>query len=343
MTRRQVVIGLWIVSVLCLTGGLESFQKQKTLRIAFYNTENFFDTKNDSLTNDEEFTPEGAMHWTNKRYKAKLQNIYKTILALGSEDPPDIIGLCEIENKNVLLDLVLGTPLTIFGYHIVHSDSPDKRGIDVGLLYNPAHVRLLKSHYNPVIYPGLHTRQILYCKFLVSGDTLHVFVNHWPSRSAGQLKTEDYRLAAAKKLRNLTDSLFRLKPTSKIIIMGDLNDEPDDPSITKNLGAVKPDKIPANGKLYNLSRPPDNAEYKGTVKYKAEWAIFDQFIVSGNMLKKDRGWHTFTAGYHIFGQPFLLVKDDKYNGYKPNRTYYGYKYHGGFSDHLPVYLDLVNE
>ncbi len=339
MIRKFTVTCLLLL--LYIGAGLQLPQKQKTCRIAFYNTENFFDTKDDSLTADEEFTPDGARHWTSKRYHTKLENTYKTILAMGTLNPPHVVGLCEIENKKVLLDLVNHTPLAKFGYRIIHSDSPDKRGIDVAVIYDPSRATLLKSRYNPVKYPGLHTRQILYCKFLMEGDTLHIFVNHWPSRSAGQLNTEDYREAAATKLKSLTDSIFRLKVNSRIIIMGDLNDTPGDKSITKVLGVSQPPKEPASGKLYNMSQASEHGNFNGTVKYKSEWAIFDQFIVSGNMLKKHKGLYTFPGGYHIFGEPYLLEKDEKYNGYKPNRTYNGYKYHGGYSDHLPVYLDLL--
>jgi len=314
--------------------------KTAACRIAFYNTENFFDTHNDSLKEDDEFTPAGSRHWNEKRYKVKLENLYKTVLALGSIAPPEIIGLCEIENKKVMIDLVDHTPISKFKYRIIHSDSPDKRGIDVAMIYNPARVNLLKSRYYGIQYRGLTTREILYSKFLVAGDTLHVFVNHWPSRSGGQLETDAFRKAAAAKLRTLTDSLFRLNADARIVITGDFNDEPGDASVSFTLGAKTGSGAPVAGKLYNLSKSPTDTDFKGTLKYKGEWTVFDQVIVSGSMLKKTRGLYTFPDGYHIFGQSFLLTLDEQYNGFKPNRTYNGYQYNGGYSDHLPVYLDL---
>jgi len=313
--------------------------KQQFL-VMFYNTENLFDTYNDSLTGDDDFTPAGSLHWTYKRYSLKLNNLYKTIVAVGGWTPPDMIGLCEVENRAVLLDLVNNTPLSKFPYRIVHADSPDKRGIDVALLYNSATVQLIQSNYFNIGKPGLFTRDILYCKAIVKGKVCHFFFNHWPSRSTGQLETEPNRIAAATRLRLITDSLFAAETPARIIILGDLNDEPGDKSLTDHLRASVQLSDPQPAALYNLTRAPVKGMYKGSLKYQGTWNIFDQVIVSGSLLLDAGDLQIISEGYRIFGESFLLEPDEQYTGYKPFRTYNGFRYQGGFSDHLPVYVRL---
>jgi predicted extracellular nuclease len=313
---------------------------QPHFRVMFYNAENFFDTRNDSLTADDEFTPYGARHWNSARYHTKLNNLYKTIIALGAWQAPDIIGICEIENRYVLDDLLNHTPLSKYAYRIIQANSPDKRGIDVALLYNSETVTLMHSGYFNVGKKGLYTRDILYFKALLARDTCHFFMNHWPSRSAGQLETEADRMAASARLRTLVDSLFNLKPAARILIMGDFNDEPGDESLTRTLQAETNLVSPIPGHLYNLSTIPPDARFKGTVKFRGQWTLFDQAIVSGGLLNASHGIYIGPGDYHIFGSAFLLMPDEQYNGFKPYRTYNGYKYQGGFSDHLPVYVDL---
>ena len=310
-------------------------------RIVFYNAENFFDTRNDSLTADDEFTPGGGRHWNYPKYKSKLNNLYKTFIALGNWNPPDMIGICEVENKQVLTDLVNNTPLSKCNYRIIHANSPDKRGIDVAVLYNSERVNILQSLYFGVGKAGLFTRDILYCKVRLGNDTCHFFFNHWPSRSAGQLETEPDRLAAASRLRSIVDSLFHECRESKIVIMGDFNDEPWDMSLSQRLQAKTDTRNTHSDYLYNLSRAPESGKLKGTVKFRGEWTLFDQVIVSGSLLKSVKGVQVHPDDYHIFGESFLLEPDEQYNGFKPFRTYNGYKYQGGFSDHLPVYLDIT--
>jgi len=313
---------------------------QMHYRIMFYNTENLFDTRNDSVTADDEFTPQGDMHWNNNRYTAKLNNLYKTIIALGGWQPPDIIGVCEIENCVVLSDLLNLTPLSKFPYRIIHDDSPDRRGIDVALLYNSETVRFLQSKYFNINKPGLFTREILYFKALIHRDTCHFLINHWPSRSAGQLRTETDRLSAALRLRSIVDSLFQARPNAKIIITGDFNDEPQDESLSVCLSAGTDPGEAHSAVLYNLSIAPASGKFRGTVKFRGQWNLFDQVIVSGTLLQTKPGLWVLPSGYRIFGPSFLLTEDDQYNGFKPFRTYNGYNYQGGFSDHLPVYIDL---
>jgi endonuclease/exonuclease/phosphatase family metal-dependent hydrolase len=309
-------------------------------RIVFYNTENFFDTRNDSLTADDEFTPAGGRHWNYSKYKSKLNNLYKIFIALGNWNPPDLIGICEVENKQVLTDLVNYTPLSKYNYRIIHENSPDKRGIDVAILYNSDRIKVLQSRYFGIGKAGLFTRDILYCNALLGEDTCHFLINHWPSRSGGQLETEPDRLAAATRLRSIADSLFHVYRKSKILIMGDFNDEPWDMTLSQILQAKTDTRNAHSDYLYNLSRAPESGKIKGTVKFRGEWTLFDQVIASGSLLASSKGLHVQPADYHIFSESFLLEPDEQYNGFKPFRTYNGYKFQGGFSDHLPVYVDL---
>lgn len=339
------VAGLLAIICSCFTlNGLKTQPlpvDQFNYRIVFYNTENFFDTRNDSLTADDEFTPAGSRHWNYSKYKSKVNNLYKTFIALGNWNPPDVIGVCEVENKQVLTDLVNNTPLSKFNYRIIHANSPDKRGIDVAILYNGDRVHVLQSRYFGIGKTGLFTRDILYCSARMGNDTCHFFVNHWPSRSGGQLETEPDRMAAASRLRSILDSLFQDIGREKIVIMGDLNDEPWDMSLTQRLLAKTDSRNIQSDYLYNLSRAPESGKLKGTVKFRGEWTLFDQVIVSGSLLKSTNGLYVQPGDYHIFGESFLLVPDEQYNGFKPYRTYNGYQYQGGFSDHLPVYLDMT--
>lgn len=309
-------------------------------RIVFYNTENFFDTLNDSLTADDEFTPDGTRHWNYPKYKSKLISLYKTFIALGNWNPPDLIGICEVENKRVLTDLVNNTPLSKYNYRIIHANSPDRRGIDVAIIYNSKRVNVVQYRYFGIGKAGLFTRDILYCKAGLGNDTCHFLVNHWPSRSAGQIETEPDRLAASLRLKSIVDSLFHICSNAKIVIMGDFNDEPRDMSLSQILQAKTDIRNVQTDYLYNLSIAPGSGKLKGTVKFRGEWTLFDQVIVSGSLLGSLNGLHVQPGNYHIFGESFLLKPDEQYNGFKPFRTYNGFQYQGGFSDHLPVYIDI---
>ncbi|HJZ40994.1 MAG TPA: endonuclease/exonuclease/phosphatase family protein [Bacteroidales bacterium] len=321
-----------------LPGGAES----REFKIMFYNVENLFDPANDSLTGDDDFTPSGDLHWTYKRYYSKINKLYKVITALGGWQPPDIIGLCEVENKKVLLDMIHNTPLSKFPYDIIHYNSPDKRGIDVALLYNRKTIRLLSSKKISLRKNGLFTRDILHVKAILHKDTCHFLVNHWPSRSAGQIETEGDRNKAALLLKSFTDSLFAKNMNASIIIMGDFNDEPVDESLSGKLMARTNMHDPKPGFLYNVSVAPSAGNYRGTLKYRGQWNLFDQIIVSGSLLYTSNGLRVQANGYKIFGESFLLIGDEQYTGFKPFRTYNGFRYQGGFSDHLPVYVVVTS-
>jgi hypothetical protein len=311
-------------------------------RCMFYNTENLFDPFDDPLTADEEFTPGGKMHWTFARYRAKIQNIYKVIVAAGLNQPPDIIGLCEVENASVLHALLSNTALSAFHYKMIHRNSADRRGIDVALIYNAGRVKCIHSEFLVVNKPGLFTRDILLFKGLIEKDTCFIFVNHWPSRSEGQMETEGNRIAAAKRLKQAADSILQYNRHARILIMGDFNDEPDDVSLRETLQALHPTVKPVPGCLYNLSRSPEQGKARGTLKFQGYWNLFDQIIVSDEWLSARHGLYIEPEGFRVFSMSFLLTEDNRYNGYKPFRTYNGFRYTGGFSDHLPVYVDLYD-
>ncbi len=314
------------------------------IRMMFYNTENLFDIVNDSLTADDEYTPTGMRGWSYNRMQRKIINISKVILTVGGWEAPEIIGLCEVENRYVLNNLVMGSPLKNIGYRIIHRDSPDPRGIDVAMLYRPEKFKPLTTGFIPIRFPfdtNARTRDILYVKGVVlKRDTVHIFVNHWPSRFGGYIATIPKRNYVASVLRQKVDSIIAAVPTARIVIMGDLNDEPTDESVAKVLNAKRDSVNLSNIDIYNMMTGAGCSWNRGTIKDRELWITIDQFIVSAALLKNTGGLHTTPHSVHILDAPFLLQPDDAWFGQKPFRTYYGAKYIGGFSDHLPVYLDL---
>jgi hypothetical protein len=314
-------------------------------RIAFYNVENLFDVYDDSLTNDEEFTPEGDRHWNNRKFYDKINKIYKVIMAMSSTTgPPALLGLSEIENRFVLERLVNETPLKNFGYQIIQYESPDRRGIEVALLYREVLFEPMFSKAIPIRFPfdtASRTRDILYVKgLLFETDTMHLFINHWPSRYGGYMPTVPKRNHAAKTLRTATDSIFRVNQNAHILITGDFNDGPEDESVSKILNALAPSEIKSPTDLYNLMLTKQEDWPFGSLKYQQGWDKFDMMIVSGSLLNENSKLYISEQKATIFHPEFLLENDKTYLGQKPNRTYIGFKYHGGFSDHLPVYVDV---
>lgn len=320
-------------------------RSQNEMRIMFYNVENLFDPRKDSLKMDDEYTPTGMRGWTYQKMQRKQLNISKVVLAVGGFRPPEIIGLCEIENRSVLHGLVSNTPLKNFGYKIVHFESPDARGIDVALLY-------MEDHFKPVHYKPINirfpfdtlskTRDILYVKGATnSQDTLHIFVNHWPSKFGGAMATIPKRNFVASVLRNKVDSLMNINSQAKIIIMGDLNDGPKEMSVLEVLGATLDSTNIAANDLYNMVAGSGCKWDRGTVKFREEWDVIDHIIVSPALLPSQKtGLRSKSYGLTIFDAPFLFEDDEIWFGKKPFRTYYGAKYLGGYSDHLPVYMDF---
>jgi hypothetical protein len=307
-------------------------------RVMFYNVENFFDTYDDSLTEDNDFLPDGLMRWNLTRYNKKINTLFKTIIAAGEWDPPALIGFCEIENRKVLEDLIYGTNLSKFGYSIIHEESPDRRGIDVCLIYRNKQVDLISYKY---WIPGglknndFNSRSVLYLKMVISSDTIHLIVNHWPSRRGGVLAGEDKRLQISSMVKEKVDSILKSNiKSARIILLGDFNCSPEDQIIRALIYSPDDERI-----LINLS---DSIKEKGsgTYRYMGRWEMIDQVIVSKGLLECEKGLYTDPNSLKIFRPDFLLKKDSKYPGFSPFSTYKGYRYQGGFSDHLPVILDL---
>lgn len=295
--------------------------------VAFYNVENLFDTKDDPATHDEEFTPGGKYRYTEKVYAQKLHNIATVIDKFDAA----LVGLAEIENETVLKDLAKQPELSTDKYKYVWYNSPDPRGIDVALLYNPKSFKVLRSSTRRVNMKGLSTRDVLYVTGVLIGDTVHVLVNHWPSRGEGLAASKPKRAAAAQVNRSITDSILKRNPAAKIIIMGDMNDNPADESIARVLGAG----TDTRGKLYNPWIKVHKSG-KGTSVYHKQWDHFDQIIISSAWLQK-RGLKYNDAS--IFDDDFIRNKG--YEDAYPLRSFNGYRWNNGYSDHLPVIIHFT--
>ena len=310
-------------------------RNENGVRVVFYNVENLFDCKNDTLTKDEEFLPEGLYGWTSGKFFNKLQTIGKVLLSAGGWEPPEIIGLAEVENQSVVSLLAARLPLSPFGYKVVHYESPDTRGIDVALLYRTDKFRVLYSAPLTVSLSEetqFHTRDILYVKGVVlNKDTLHLFVNHWPSKLGGEKLSRPHRMAAARCLKRVVDSVMTNNPTARVLVMGDLNDVPSSPVVQSML---------QNERFsVNLMATPLKKKDRGSYKFSGKWSVIDQIIVSSELLKKN-GLHV-KDGACIFAPSFLLVPDEVFGGEKPFRSFLGPRYTSGYSDHMPVFVDLI--
>lgn len=337
--------------------------------VAFYNFENLFDTINDPNTNDDEWTPKGEQRWTSKKYNQKLQNLSRVLLEIGSSEntnAPTFIGCSEIENRGVLEDLIKDTKLIDKEFGIIHFDSPDKRGIDVALLYQ-------KKFFRPTTYTNIplyvfkaenktktlskfeaedktddnlelnpqtnrvFTRDQLMVTGFLEGEEISIIVNHWPSRSGGEKKSSPYREAAGVLNRKIIDSLQRINPNAKVITLGDLNDGPYNKSIKIALGAKAAKKeVPLMG-IYN---PFEEMAKKGlgTIAFRDSWDIFDQIMVSQSLIQDDFSTLKYwKAG--IYNKPFLIQTSGQYKGYPKRHS----ATEIGFSDHFPVYIYLIKE
>jgi predicted extracellular nuclease len=308
-----------------------------------YNVENFFDCVDDTLTDDSEYLPGGMRGWNTTKYLKKQANIARVITAIGGWDAPDLVGLCEVESDKCLRDLTRYSGLKTFRYKYLHHESPDARGVDVALLYQPQRFKPVHDEAIQINFPGepnKKTRDILYAKGIIpSGDTLNVFVCHFPSRLGGEIESDDKRTFVASVLRLKVNSIFKSNTNANVIIMGDFNDFPTNTSLLEVLNA-KPfnDSISA-GCLYNLMYKM-HADGKGTNKHNGEWGALDQIIVSGHLLNAESSVKTKQSDIHIFDASFLLEDDNTFLGKQPFRTYNGMKYQDGFSDHLPVFVDF---
>ncbi|HSD06676.1 endonuclease/exonuclease/phosphatase family protein [Flavobacterium sp.] len=338
---------------------------------AFYNFENCYDTINDPTINDDDWTPTGNQHWSSKKYHQKLENLARVLSEIGtSENPnsPTFIGGAEIENQSVLEDLIKQPKLIDKDYGIIHFDSPDRRGIDVALLYQKKEFQPTSLSKIPLyvykenqpikeeikIDPSenletedviqvntnnhrVYTRDQLLVTGFLNGEEIHLIVNHWPSRAGGEKKSSPYREAAGALNSKIIDSLQRINPNAKIITMGDLNDSPFNNSVKKALGAKGKIQDVGEFGIYNPFEEMANKGF-GTIAFRDSWDIFDQVMVSKSLLQKEySSFQYWKAG--IYNKPFLIQKSGKYKGYPLRHSLTEI----GFSDHFPVYVYLIKE
>lgn len=337
-----------ICTLALVVSGLNAQEKKKyrVACIGFYNVENLFDTYHDEGKNDYEFLPEGSNQWTEERYLKKLENIAEVISKLGVKTVsagPAVIGLSEIENRRVLEDLVAMPSIRDKNYQIVHYEGPDLRGVDVALIYQPAIFKLVSSRSIRLTIPtekGFFTRDQLLVSGIIDDEPIHIIVNHWPSRSSGEKRTSPLRCAAADLTRSIVDSITQADSNAKIIVMGDLNDDPVNESIVKHLRAKGKQEDLSKGDMFN----PMYKMYKdgvGSLAYRDAWSLFDNIIVSQSLLGNDKTTFKFYQA-RVFNENFLVQKSGAFKGY-PWRTYAGGAYQGGYADHFPVYMYIIKE
>lgn len=312
-----------------------------TLRVMFYNVENLFDCSDDSLKDDSEYLPGGMKGWNPRRYWTKLANVSRVVAAVGDRRLPDVVGLCEVENEETMKDLTDRSPLRVAGYRFLMTSSPDERGVDVALLYQPGSFRPLASRVVSVVGGPRTTRDILHVSgLLATADTLDLFVCHLPSKYGGARNSRPFRELAAKTLRRAIDSLRLVRARPQILVMGDFNDQLVPSSAVASTLAVEQAEeaaMPADTLLYALLDPRDGGSYA----YQGRWELIDHLLVSGTMLDKKARIATRPELARVVREPFLLQPDEKYGGVKPFRTHLGGRYLGGYSDHLPVVVDVV--
>ncbi len=343
--RKDILI-VFIITLIfhSLTG---QSNQAKIATIGFYNLENLFDTERDTSIRDEEFTPEGKKRWTNDKYQEKLVNMAYVISQMGTDLAPQglsILGVSEIENRKVLEDLVKQSSIAHRDYKIIHYDSPDDRGIDVGLLYNPLHFEPDTSYVKELILmegaERKNTRDILVVTGDLDGEKMTFLVNHWPSRRGGQSSSAHKRNKAAMLCREIIDSLQILDPKHKIYVMGDLNDNPNNDSVKKYLKSLGKKADVQEDQLYN----PMSDFFRrglGSNAYRDEWSLFDQILFTHSLLDKDQEGYFFYKA-NIFNKKMLIQRNGKWKGY-PYRTFNFDNYQGGYSDHFPVYITLAKK
>ncbi len=321
---------------------------QKPYMVVFYNLENFFDTINDPETRDDEFTPDGSRKWNTVKYNKKLNNMERVLFDIASVQKtyPAVIGVSEVETRGVLEDIVSTPKLAPANYRIVHYDSPDRRGIDVGFLYRPDIFKLEGSAEIPFKMPGqpnFLTRGFVTMWGTIDDEPFFFLVSHWPSRLGGKEASSPKREAAGRAIRMIKDSVLKNNPSTKVVIMGDLNDDATDKSI------VDPDCLGAKAKVKDLQAGDFYNPFidvlkagMGTLAYQDSWNLFDNIIVSENLVNDKEGLRLKKSdgskynGY-IFRRPYMVQQSGQYRGY-PLRTFVGTNFQDGFSDHFPVYI-----
>ncbi|HMO38278.1 MAG TPA: endonuclease/exonuclease/phosphatase family protein [Saprospiraceae bacterium] len=345
---RNLLLLFAILVLPALVFSQEAKKQYKVGCIGFYNVENLFDTLDTPGVNDADFTPQGSYRYGTAIYVEKQEHLARVISEMGTDLTPDgvaVLGVAEVENRAVLEDLVAQERIKNRNYQIVHYDSPDFRGIDVALLYQPKYFRVTHSRPIPVPIKGddgtdRYTRDILFVSGIFDGEPMHFLVNHWPSRRGGEAATQPLRNFAASLCKNIADSLIQENPNAKIFIMGDLNDDPSSPSVRQVLNAKQKKEQVKPGGMFN----PMYDLYKkgiGTLAWQDAWSLFDQIIISYGPINEQAGGYRFHQA-HVHNKPYLFQPSGHFKGY-PFRTFAGSTYLGGYSDHFPVYLYLLKE
>ncbi|MCB9223998.1 MAG: endonuclease/exonuclease/phosphatase family protein [Crocinitomicaceae bacterium] len=317
----------------------------KVTCVGFYNLENLFDYWDDTLINDEEYLPEGAKGWDSTKYHSKLHNMARVVSEIGTKFSPDgaaVLGVCEVENRGVLEDLVAQPELQKRNYKIVHFDSPDRRGVDCGLLYQEKYFKVKNATKYPLSFDSSEggksfTRDQLVVTGDMDGEDVTFIVCHWPSRWGGSKASEPRRIAAAQVGRHIIDSLFTVNPDSKIIYMGDLNDDPVNISMTEYIRAKGKKSKLKEGDLYNTMYDHFKRG-NGTLAYNDAWNLFDQIAISQAFLDEDAKKYVFHEAV-VFRRDWMIQKEGQYAGY-PLRTWAGGQWLNGYSDHFPTYIVL---
>lgn len=339
--KFQILFAILLAFVLSTSCSSEKRKNKHTFTVAFYNVENLFDLLDEPGKSDEEFMPESEKKWTAERYQIKLDTLARVLSSINKNELPEIIGMCEVENKTVLEDLVQTKFLASGKYKIVHYESPDFRGIDCALIYRPDEFEVIKSFpisVNFISEPDYSTRDILYVKGKTrKNEVLHVFVNHWSSRIGGLEQTEPKRMETASILKSKIDSIQLEDKSANIIIIGDMNDEPSNKSLAQVLNAQDPEKHQPG--LVNLMYPAHNNKL-GSYFYRGNWNMLDNIVVSTSLLD-NKGLQCVDKSGHVFREPWMEFKN-KAGEISPSRTYGGPNYYGGLSDHFPVYFTLQN-
>lgn len=343
--KKTLFSFMFILLALSLTSGQPAEKRYRLYGIAFYNQENLFDTIHDPGKNDWEYTPGGTMKWGTMKYNAKLKNMSEVLsqLCVGQATPAGaaVIGLAEVENRRVLEDLIKQPALADRGYEIVHYEGPDRRGIDCAFLYNPKFFHCEATKLVPYVYPNNDTtyvtRGFLVMSGRMAGEKIHFIVNHWPSRAAGS----ETRERAGAQVRVVKDSLLAAWPGSKVVIMGDMNDDPNNKSMTTALGCKHKPTGVGDTELYNPWWDMLYKKGQGTLMYDGKWNLFDQIVFTGNLLGKDRSTLKFHRN-EVFIRDYLIQQEGKDKG-NPKRTHASGVWLNGYSDHLPTLIYLVKE
>lgn len=348
MKRNIVILSVVVAMFLSLT---TTSAQSKRYTVLFYNVENLFDTIQDPTIYDTEFIPSGVKQWNSAKYNKKLDNLEKLFYSVAQNNKayPTIIGVSEVENRNVLEDIASLEKLLPANYQICHYDGPDARGVDVAFFYRPDQFQYEGSKSIKANIPGarenFRTRDLLTMWGKIDGEDFLFLVSHWPSRRGGQSASAFLREGLAAQIKGICDEARRQNPNIKVVVMGDFNDDPGDKSVSECLGAkLKKNKL-KEGDMFNPFWQMHKDGY-GTLVYNDLWNLFDNIVVSDNVANAPAGtlelWKPKKAEYYgnIFKPEFLFQKEGQYKGY-PLRTYVGNNFQGGWSDHLPVYIYLV--